>query len=112
MRTAKVIAVDKRRGVFAVDLANGKAAVFYQHFGPNVEVGDLLSGSVEGKGSRTLGHPNGTCRVLGDTGLISIEEAIYAVNGKQDLLLSMKLAANAQSFCEKLEIKGSNRNSV
>ena len=55
------------------------AAVFCQSGGVQVQLGDLVTGQVLERGSRALRHRDGTCWAVGDTGAISMAEALQLV---------------------------------
>jgi hypothetical protein len=71
-----VIAVDASRSTFAVETQEGVCAVFCQHAGPVVQAGDILEGPVISRGTRILGHVDGMCAAVGDSGPVSREEAL------------------------------------
>ena len=81
MTRAIVIAVDAARGVFAVQAEDGPCAVFCQHAGPAVQPGDIVEGAVISRGARILGHVEGMCAAVGDSGPIGRDEALRWVSG-------------------------------
>lgn len=80
---AIVIAVAPDRAVFALETQDGVCAVFCQHAGPLVQVGDILSGAVTARGARMLLHPDGSCAAVGDSGPLSRPEALALVLAPQ-----------------------------
>ncbi len=73
---AIVVAADVQRGTFVLETEEGVCAVFCQHSGPLVQTGDMLEGAVTSRGVRVLCHEDGSCRVVGDSGPVSRDEAL------------------------------------
>ena len=74
-----VIAVHAARGVFAIETDDGQCAVFCQHFGPDIQAGDILEGAVVSRGTQVLLHMDGPCAAVGDSGPVTREEALARV---------------------------------
>ena len=83
MPRGTVIAIDHRGTLFALRGPNSKAAVFYKHLGPDLEVGDELEGNLFADGVVWLEHANGKCGVNCDTGSIPIAQAMCIVNASR-----------------------------
>jgi hypothetical protein len=74
-----VIAVNAERAVFAIETEDGQCAVFWQHFGPDIQPGDILEGAVAAHGTRVLLHSDGPCAAVADSGPVTREEALARV---------------------------------
>ena len=74
-----VSAVNPARAVFAIETDDGQCAVFCQHFGPDIQAGDILEGAVVSRGTQVLLHMDGPCAAVGDSGPVTREEALARV---------------------------------
>lgn len=63
-----VVAVDASRRLFVLQIADGSSAVYSQHSGAPVEVGNLLMGYTGITGFRIFAHCQGFCRAHYEAG--------------------------------------------
>ncbi len=84
MPKGTVIAVDRSRDLFAVHIYGDDCAIFFKLFGPELEIGDYVTGDLFATGPRLIEHENGQCGVNGDTGSMSCSAAKKIVAGPQD----------------------------
>ncbi len=77
----KVVAVDNRRGLFALWVEEGKCSVFSQYSGPEIHSGDVLTGRLADHGVQTLDHVSGSFQALFRSGPVTLADAIAIVKG-------------------------------
>jgi len=76
MGRGTVFAVEVRRRLFVLQLADGSAWLFSQHSGQLVQVGDLLTGYVDIVGFRVFAYGGGFCRAYCEAGPLSPQAAL------------------------------------
>src|SRR4051812_33858479 len=81
MPRGMVTAVNAEQAVFAIETEDGQCAVFWQHFGPDIQAGDILEGAVAAHGTRVLLHSDGPCAAVADSGPVTRAEALDRVRG-------------------------------